>query len=215
MSLDNRFTRVKKQRVMKLLRPDSSQCVLDIGCAVGTMMVMLASHVRKIMGFDFIGLTVSYARKQFRAINPDKPFCGFCADTQMLPLKNNAFDGATAVDFTEHIDDTVFELMLSETYRVLKPGAALVIYTPNPTHLFEWMMKHNIILKENTAHIALRPMRQYITMLRDHGFAIREAYFEPTHIPLIRLIERMVMPVPLIGALARRRICIRAVKPAA
>jgi hypothetical protein len=49
-------------------------------------------------------------------------------------------------------------------------------------------------------------------MLVKVGFTVEQSYFRPTDIPLFNFLETLCMRLPLIGNLAKRRICIRAVK---
>jgi hypothetical protein len=55
-------------------------------------------------------------------------------------------------------------------------------------------------------------MKEYVDMLKRCGFSVEASWFAPTDIPVLNILERVLIPIPLIGGLARRRICIRAVK---
>jgi hypothetical protein len=94
----------------------------------------------------------------------------------------------------------------------LKPGGRFIVYTPSKTHFFELLKKRNIILKEDKSHVGLRTMKEYVNILSRAGFVVKESYFEPTHIPVFNFLERTLMPIPGIGDLFKRRICICAVK---
>jgi SAM-dependent methyltransferase len=212
LSRNDRFTKVKLKRVFDLLRPGRDELVLDLGTGVGTVMVALEKSGAIPIGLDYSASSLSLAGSFFASLNPGANFRGVCCDSRFFCLKTGSLDAVTAVDFTEHLDDEVIVPTIAEVHRVLKSGGRFVIYTPSKSHLFEILKKRNIILKEDKSHIGLRTMGEYIVMLEKQGFTVRSAHFEPTDIPLFNAAERLLMPLPVIGGLARRRICIAAVK---
>jgi|WetSurMetagenome_2_1015567.scaffolds.fasta_scaffold325890_2 SAM-dependent methyltransferase len=212
LDMGNRFTRVKVNRVSSLLQPKAGEMVLDIGCGGGTMLILMSGSGALMVGLDFSEDSLRIAKGNFARLAPGKPFRGVCTDSQNLGLKNTSIDGVMAVDFTEHVYDQSIQRVLAEITRVLKPGCRLVIYTPNVGHLFERLKKRNIILKENKSHVGLRTMEEYVILLRNCGLEIEKSFFEPTHIPVFSLIERVLMNLPVAGGLFKRRICILAAK---
>lgn len=209
---NDRFTRVKVKRVFDLLRPRPHEVILDLGSGVGTIMIALSKLQVRPIGLDYSKQSLTLAKGYFNDSNFGSSFWGVCCDSRNIGLKNESLDGIAAVDFTEHLDDAFLAATLSETYRILKKGGRLALYTPSVTHLFERLKKHNIILKEDKSHIGLRTMEEYLALLLKTGFSIENSYFETTHIPFFSLMEMIVMNAPLVGGLAKRRICIRAVK---
>jgi len=53
--------------------------------------------------------------------------------TDSLPWNSESIDGITCMHLVEHINS--FDLLFSECYRLLKPGASLYIETPHPKTL--------------------------------------------------------------------------------
>jgi cyclopropane fatty-acyl-phospholipid synthase-like methyltransferase len=212
LSDNDKFTAVKIQRMLSLLRPKTGEIVLDLGSGVGTIMIALAKRGIKTVGLDYSWKSLMYAHENFgKAIGHDV-FRGLCCDGRSMALAFESLDAIVAIDFTEHLDDAFLTLTLSEAHRILKKGGRLAIYTPNVTHLFERLKKDNIILKKDVSHIGLRTMPRYVEMLEHAGFSVSESYYEPTHIPVFGMVEKFLMHVPGIGPLFRRRICISAVK---
>jgi cyclopropane fatty-acyl-phospholipid synthase-like methyltransferase len=209
---NDRFTRVKIKRVFDLLRPRPHEVILDLGSGVGTIMIALAKLQVRPVGLDYSKQSLNLAKEYFKNSTAGSGFRGVCCDSRDMGLKNESLDGIAAVDFTEHLDDAFLAATLSEAYRILKKGGRLALYTPSVTHLFERLKKHNIILKEDKSHIGLRTMEEYLALLLKTGFRIENSYFETTHIPFFSLMEMIVINAPLVGGLAKRRICIRAVK---
>ncbi len=208
----NRFTRIKLKRVFSLLQPRQADAVVDLGSGVGTIMTALSKAGVNITGIDYSKHSLAIAKENFKQEFPQKQFKGICCDSRNIGLKEASFDGVAAVDFTEHLDDQFLLPTVSEVFRILKRGGKFIIYTPNYSHLFEKLKKHNIILKEDKSHIGLRSMKEYLALLQKCGFTIKEAYFEPTHIPVFNILEKLLIFIPGIGNLAKRRICICAVK---
>ncbi len=213
LAKNDRFTRVKASRVEALLRPRSGEAIVDLGCGVGTMMLMLSGSGVRMFGIDYSRESLRFAKERIAARkDPNLLFRCVCCEGRALAVRDESIDGIMAVDFTEHLDDTMLVPTFAEVHRILKPGGRLVVYTPNRTHLFELLKKRNIILKEDKSHIGLRTMKEYCVLLTAAGFVIKESYFRPTDIPLFSMLETIIMRIPLIGCLAKRRICIRGEK---
>jgi cyclopropane fatty-acyl-phospholipid synthase-like methyltransferase len=208
----DRFTRVKVSRVLALLAPKEGERIVDLGCGVGTMMAFCASTGAFLIGMDYSSDSLALARECFGKQATDRVFRGICCDGRMMPVKEGSVDGIMAVDFTEHLDDATLAPTIGEAFRILRKGGRFVIYTPSKTHLFERLKKHNIILKRDNSHIGMRTMKEYCAMLVSAGFTVRKSLFAPTDIPGFNAVERAVMHLPFVAGLARRRICILAVK---
>lgn len=90
--------------------------VLDVGCGVGHSYTLLAP--RETVGVDIDAAVLEGQERETVA-----------ADMRRLPFATGSFDGAIAVHSIEHVPDP--ELALAEISRVLRPGAAAVLVTPN------------------------------------------------------------------------------------
>ncbi|MEO6323218.1 MAG: hypothetical protein ABIT01_08915, partial [Thermoanaerobaculia bacterium] len=112
----------------------------------------------------------------------------------------------------EHIDDPTLVLMLRECHRILKPGGALGIYTPDRAHYVERLKAHDLILKQFPQHIAVRFAREYRRFLAQAGFTLALDTYSVSPFPGVRWIERALAAVPLLGETFRYRILMRAVK---
>ncbi len=210
---NDRFTRVKIERLFSILHPAAGESILDLGSGVGTVMIALANVGAKTFGADYSYKSLVLAKNNFVRHVSGKKFGGTCCDGRCIAIKNDSLDAIAAVDFTEHLEDEILEPTFRECLRILRREGRLAVYTPSVTHIFERLKKRNIILKEDKSHVGLRTMTQYVDLLQKCGFCIDDSWFAPTDIPVFNLIENMLMPLPFIGGLARRRICIRAIKP--
>lgn len=102
----------------------AGQKLLDLGTADGALV-----EVARDKGLDAKGLDVTD---------------GIDFETDTLPFPDASIDVVTAVSLIEHLNSP--RIMLAETLRVLKPGGAMILVTPNwrysyreffddPTHL--------------------------------------------------------------------------------
>jgi SAM-dependent methyltransferase len=90
--------------------------IADVGCGVGHSYRLLAP--RQTVGVDVDpGVLANQDRETV------------AADMRSLPFAAGELDGAIAVHSIEHVPDPA--LALAEIARVLKPGAAAVLVTPN------------------------------------------------------------------------------------
>lgn len=98
--------------------------VLDIGCGDGDYAYNL-----KRMGFDVLAGDMDVDRFRYKGqINFQK-----CNVTERLPFDDNAFDYILLAEVVEHLKNP-YDVM-KELNRILKPGGALVLSTPNILNL--------------------------------------------------------------------------------
>jgi SAM-dependent methyltransferase len=105
--------------------------VLDFGCGPG----YLYEHVRgcgaawTYVGADF---SADSARQLSERGAGDARFGGAHHLTSLpVPLPDASLDAAFLVEVVEHVEDDYLQPTLREMHRLLKPGARLVISTPN------------------------------------------------------------------------------------
>lgn len=129
----------------KMVKPNKSGVVLDVGSAEGHGSEILASKFKKVIGIDISKDAVSRAKKFNRNTNVVFKI-GSATD---IPLKTNSIDSVAAFEVVEHIED--WKKFLSELHRVVRPGGRIYMSTPNkavynpwsknpinPHHVFEW-----------------------------------------------------------------------------
>lgn len=103
----------------------ASDAVLDIGCGAGYGTRLLADRAARAVGVDVVPEAVAQAAAAFGA-----PRCTFLSyDGDCLPFEDGAFDAATSFQTIEHVIDDV--RFVADAARVLKPGAPLILTTPN------------------------------------------------------------------------------------
>ena len=119
-------------------------------------------------------------------------------DAVKLDFPDNFFDIAYSCDVFEHISLEVKEKVISEVYRVLKPGGTFVIKTPNLSYLkisiFLRRILNLVMLKSPFVHIAHtnnNPDNQHhgLTTYSELENLLENNFFhtpEITFVPLIR-----------------------------
>jgi tocopherol O-methyltransferase len=95
---------------------------LDIGCGYGATARALATR----HGATVTGLTITPAQYEFAVATTkgDNPRY-FLRDWLANELPDSSFDAAYAIESTEHMEDK--KRVFTEAYRVLRPGAKLVV----------------------------------------------------------------------------------------
>lgn len=108
--------------VLQLLSCYSTPRILDIGCGTGFNIQYLQTHgYEQVTGLDFSPEALSFCRS--RHLNSLS-----CSDGTRPPFSDNSFEVILALDLIEHLADDI--QALQELARLLKPGGALVIFTP-------------------------------------------------------------------------------------
>ncbi len=127
--------------------------VMDLGCGTGGTM-------RTLRGLaDWTGVDVNPFAAQLAQDRSGAPVV--VAAAHNLPFSDEAFDGVTALDVLEHIDDDL--AALREVRRVLRRGGALVATVPCHPILFS---DHDRALQ----HVRRYTRTQFLDRLTQAGF---------------------------------------------
>lgn len=119
---------LREELIYQLLDPQETDVILDIGCASGRQLFLLAPRIKEGFGMDiaksFIDKAVEVkAKKGFANLNFVQ------AVVEEIPFPDNFFDKVICGEVLEHVVDK--DVALRELLRVLKPGGALVVTVPN------------------------------------------------------------------------------------
>ena len=112
---------VIEYKIMKIPRSWGTR-LLDIGCGNGVFISKMQSLGWYVEGTDIDLASIEYARNIFK-LNVHY------GEIHDLSIRSNSFDIITLNHVIEHIDNP--SVLLSECYRILKPGGKLVLLTPN------------------------------------------------------------------------------------
>lgn len=206
----SRFQRYRVARVMEIRAPRPTDRVLDMGCGWGTISYALAPRVREVVGLDFSERAIAGCRARTDLHGFDNMVFEV-GDARDSGLDAASFDVVVAADLFEHLYPDDSEAVAAEAFRVLVPGGTFLVWTPCRSHILEVLKNRDIILKRDVSHVDYKSMRRMKEILTGAGFAIERAYFAESHLPGLRVLERLGQRwVPLL----RRRIAVLGRKPA-
>lgn len=212
--LDNRRKHeMRWQAVLRMLRPQATDVVVDLGCASGEHAIRIAPMVREVIGIDSSPAAIALARARAQGITNAR-FTEADA-TRLGGIADSAIDKIMAIDFVEHIEDSDLTRMLAEAWRALRAGGRLAVYTPCRTHYVERLKAHDFILRQIPGHIAVRTPAHYERLIKGQCWNVVERFFLPSTYPAFGLLDRTLAPLPWLGSLFRFRYCIALEKPAA
>ena len=203
----------RNRDTLRVVDARASDRVLELGSARGDVTFFLARHVREVVGLDASddALGIAERARLARGLGNVSFAKGDVADLSLFP--GASFDAVAAIDLVEHVDDPTLASMLAESRRVLKRGGRLGLYTPDRAHYVERLKAHDFVLKQFPQHIAVRRAAAYRRFLSAAGFRLDLDTWSVSPFPLVRLVERALAPLPLVGETFRYRILMRAVSP--
>ena len=194
-------------RLVPLMQLSTDDELADFACGNAMLLPLVADRVRHYHGVDFSADFIQGAER--RAASHGIRNASFhCADiVSFCNARPASFDVATAMDFSEHIDDRDFVDIFSAIHGGLKSGGRLYLHTPNLAFFLERLKQHGI-LPQFPQHIAVRDAHKNQRLLEDCGFA-------PSGIRITELAHynamRVVHPlrrVPVLGPIFAARLFI-------
>lgn len=159
----------------RLLKPCAGETVIDIGCGPGFLCEEIADAVGtsgRVIGIDvsqdFLSLATSRNHRSFLEYR--------FGDATAIDAPDQSFDAAVCAQVAEYIPDV--DRVLTETYRVLRPGGrALFVATDWDTLVWhsDKPERMDVVLKSWEAHCAHpRLPRKLGQRLKRAGFTVAE-----------------------------------------
>jgi ubiquinone/menaquinone biosynthesis C-methylase UbiE/uncharacterized protein YbaR (Trm112 family) len=103
------------------------ESLLEVGCGTGPLLVAAGSRYAASVGVDVALRWLVVARKRLAEAGVEAPV--ICACAEALPFRDERFDRIVFESSLEHM--RVQRDALAEAHRVARPGARLLISTPN------------------------------------------------------------------------------------
>ncbi len=136
--------------------------LLDVGCALGFML-----QEAKAAGWEPVGVETSEFAAAYAA---EQVGCPVHAGTlHKAAFSSASFDVVTLMDVIEHVPDS--SELLSEIYRILRPGGVLFLVTPNFASLFVWLYGLKAYGVWPDQHVVYFQPSTIAKLLRKVGFA--------------------------------------------
>lgn len=197
------------ERLIDSIHLNNSYSVVDFACGNGMMMPLVAHKVNKYTGVDFSEPFINAAQKKMNDLSIlNAQF--ICSDIVEFCSRNeNNFDVAFAMDFSEHVYDADWLIILRAIKGSLKHNGKLYLHTPNANFFLEKMKNKNIIVKQFSEHIAVRNPEENQLILEKAGFRVSKMDLIP-HYNILRYLHPL-SAIPLIGKYFKARIFIEAV----
>jgi 2-polyprenyl-3-methyl-5-hydroxy-6-metoxy-1,4-benzoquinol methylase len=123
------LSRRRYREVTGMLRGTPRGRALDAGCGWGYNLFLLAREGMEPVGVDIVQNDFLAARMIAEANGYEALLAG--ADVSALPFAADSFAAVAAVETFEHIYEPDRASAAREAWRVLRPGGALAISTPN------------------------------------------------------------------------------------
>lgn len=112
--------------------------ILEAGCGLGNWVFMFDKMGFKSFGIDLSSSSLKTAKEYSKKNNLNSHF--LLADVRKIPIKDNYFDLVVSYGVIEHFVNS--KDAVKEFYRLLKPGGACLITTPNPFSFHRLIGRH-------------------------------------------------------------------------
>jgi SAM-dependent methyltransferase len=200
--------RERDAALLRAVRPHGAMRLLEVGSARGDTAFFFGPLVAEVVGIDAAETAVAAARAEGarRGLANVRFEAADARDLSAFP--GGSFDAVLLADFVEHVTDDVLVPCLGEARRVLVPGGALALYTPNRDHWAE-RVKAGLPGLQQEDHIAVRPSAAVVRLVSAAGLAVDELFFSASPYPLLGALDRLF---PGAG-LCRFRTVLRAHRP--
>ena len=127
------------QLIRPHLKPDSR--LLEIGCGAGNLLLQASVRGSYPVALDLAMQALTFVRSRLRQARsgPEAPRDFLCLQSigELLPLASDSFDCILLSEVIEHLEAP--QISIREAARVLRPGARLLVTTPNYRSLWPVM----------------------------------------------------------------------------
>jgi SAM-dependent methyltransferase len=152
----------KKMRLI-LNYVKKGESLIDIGCGTGEFIIQLKDRFGSLVGVDTSPDAIEFIKKR---IGKDHKILLQCGTLDSFHFPAEHFNVCLCLDVLEHIKD--LSPLLQEIYRVLKPGAELIVTVPN------WYdMIISGVFKKDPFHVNTMTPWGWMNRLRKAGFKIK------------------------------------------
>lgn len=200
--------RDRDEALLRVVRPNPSMRILEVGSARGDTAFFFAPLVGSVVGIDAAEAAVEVARSLARERALANVRFELADARDLSRFAASSFDTVLLADFVEHVEDDVLLSALAQSRRVLVPGGVLAIYTPNRDHWAE-RIKAAVPGLQQEDHIAVRSAARVVELVARAGFTLDELFFSASPYPLLGGLDRAFPH----RAFCRFRICLRARTP--
>jgi SAM-dependent methyltransferase len=146
----------------QIINPKGVSDVLDFGCGVGYHSQLFKSG--NYLGIEPISSCIDLANRKYAESNI-KFLKG--DHLHLKTLESNSFDLVIAIGVVHHIDNEVFNVLIKEVHRILKPGGRFTTFDPvlhpNQSRVSEWIVKRDRGDWVRTESEYVNPLKRYFS----------------------------------------------------
>ncbi|HRY42644.1 MAG TPA: class I SAM-dependent methyltransferase [Thermoanaerobaculia bacterium] len=200
--------RERDAALLRALRPHPAMRLLEVGSARGDTAFFFAPLTARVVGIDAAPVAVEAARAAAVARGLENVTFAVADARDLSAFAHASFDAVLLADFVEHVTDDVLVPCLAEARRLLVPGGALALYTPNRDHWAE-RVKAGIPGLQQEDHIAVRRAAEVVRLVAAAGFSVEDLFFSASPYPFLGAVDRLFAG----AAVCRFRTVLRALRP--
>lgn len=178
---------VKKKTLdymMDIIKPVSSDRILDIGCGVGTWAYHCAkAGCLEACGIDYSPESIKIAQNLARRYGVGDRTKFIVSKVDELPFEDGYFDKIIANSIIEHVSDAEKDGMLAEMKRVLKNDGFILVRTPNGVRdriglIIKKILRKKISAWDVKAHYGLISKANYEKIIKKNGLVFEGRYLD-------------------------------------
>jgi ubiquinone/menaquinone biosynthesis C-methylase UbiE len=158
------------QRFVTALGEAARGLVLDVACGPGILSAAIAKTAREVVAFDLTPEMLKNAAQRCNAAGLTNVTFreGNAAE---LPFADGAFDAVVTRLSVHHFDQP--ERVISEIFRVLRPGGSFVIADVISSEVpAEAELQNAIEILRDPSHVRMLPASELTSLVKGAGFAI-------------------------------------------
>jgi SAM-dependent methyltransferase len=156
------FTAERYEQFHRYL-PTAAKDILDVGCSTGRGGRVLRDRRPAVRLIALDCLAERLAR-----LPPGIYDTTICSFSDRVGLPDRSLDAIVAGEFIEHLAPEDVDPTLRECARLLRPGGQLLLTTPNPGYLRNWLTGRTVL---GGAHLSEHWPRDLRKRLRQAGFS--------------------------------------------
>lgn len=158
--------------LIELLDPQPSMSILDVATGDASVATIISGFVKSVIAVDIDAESINRLNKRV-GVDIPKNVRGICADASQVPLADSSFDAAICRSGFHHIAN--ISDALKELYRLLKPGARLIVKdtcSPESDSIREFITRIDR-LHDNT-YVEALPLSEWSKLLDKNGFSLHK-----------------------------------------